>query len=144
MAANVSRNILVDAGSWYALFDPRDSHSSEANAKAHYIDNYTIIVPWPTLYETLGTRFVKKELWMGRFEHLLTRGNVQFVDDIPYRNDALKVTFREGRLGKRAISLCDMLIRLLIQDTNVRIDALLTFNIKDFADVCRQQKVEVL
>ena len=28
-----------------------------------------------------------------------------------------------------------MLIRLLIQDTNVRIDALLTFNIKDFHDV---------
>jgi len=42
------------------------------------------------------------------------------------------------------ISLCDVLIRLLIEDVNLRIDALLTFNEKDFVDVCRKRRGEIL
>jgi hypothetical protein len=81
---------------------------------------------------------------MERLERTLRSPHVQFIDDNPYREDALEATFREARLGKRAISFVDMLLRVMIQDTNVRIDALLTFNIKDFFDVCASRRVRML
>jgi len=144
MALDIHRNLIVDAGYWFALFDPRDGEHRKAEAKAHYIDTLRVVFPWPTLYETLGTRFVKNKPGMNRLERSLKFPNVQFVDDMPYREDALEATFREARLGRRTISLCDMLIRLIIQDTDVRIRALLTFNAKDFVDVCTSKRVEIL
>src|SRR5712692_2720883 len=116
MSPSVRRNLIVDAGYWYALFDARDSLAREAKAKAHHIDTLSVIFPRPTLYETLGTRFVKNRIATDNFERLLKRPNVQYIDDTPYRENALNATLREARLGKRAISLCDMLIRLLIED----------------------------
>jgi len=78
------------------------------------------------------------------FERILKKQNVFFVDDGSYRNDALERTLRGAQQGTRAISLCDMMIRLMLQDVNLRIDAILTFNLSDFVDVCRARKVEVL
>jgi hypothetical protein len=73
MSPEVRRNLIVDAGYWYALFDPRDALCREARAKAHHIDALRIVFPWPTLYETLGTRFVKNRIGMAAFETLLKR-----------------------------------------------------------------------
>lgn len=140
----VRRSVIVDAGYWYALFDSRDGFFHDAQAKAHHVDSLIVVFPWPTLYETLGTRFVKNRHGIDGFERVLKRPNVRFIDDAPYRDEALKATLQEARLQKRVISVCDMLIRFVIQDTNVRVDALLTFNIKDFADVCRGKGVEIL
>jgi predicted nucleic acid-binding protein len=144
MAARQARNVIVDSGFWFALFEPRDQHAKAAQTKAHHIDALTVIFPWPTLYETLGTRFVKNRIGMASLERMLSHPNVEFVDDVPCRNDALDATFQESRIGRRTISLCDMLIRLMIQDTNVQVAALLTFNAKDFLDVCRAKRVEIL
>jgi predicted nucleic acid-binding protein len=144
MAVNINRNLIVDTGYWFALFDPRDSEHRNAEEKAHHIDSLRVIFPWPTLYETLGTRFVKNKSGMDQFERSLRLPGAQLLDDGPYRKDALEATFREARLGRRAISLCDMLIRLIIQDTNVRIHALLTFNARDFVDVCTSKRVDIL
>jgi predicted nucleic acid-binding protein len=123
IAVDINRNLIVDTGYWFPLFDPRDGEHRMAEAKAHHIDTLRVVFPWPTLYETLGTRFVKNKSGMDKFERSLRRPTVQFIDDGPYRDDALEATLREARLGRRAISLCDMLIRLIIQDTNVRIHA---------------------
>jgi predicted nucleic acid-binding protein len=144
MAIDIPRNVVVDSGYWYALFDPRDPYAAQARNKAHHIDELRILFPWPILYETLGTRFVKNKLAVDEMEKTLKRRNVVIVDDSPYREEALEVTLREARLGKRALSLCDVVIRLLIDDTNLRIHALLTFNQPDFLDVCRRKSVEIL
>jgi hypothetical protein len=96
------------------------------------------------LYETMGTKLVRQQRWIKSFESRLSRSNTRLIDDAPYRNQALQATFWEARRGKRAISLCDMWIRLLIEDTDVRVHALLTFNVKDFHDVCRKRDVEIL
>jgi predicted nucleic acid-binding protein len=143
MAAS-AKSVVVDAGFWYALFDSRDYLHPEADAKAAHIDSLTVVFPWPTLYETLGTRFVKNRLGVDGLSRMLRRPNVRFIDDAAYREAALDATLREAGLGKRAISLCDMMIRLMIEDINVRIDAILTFNHKDFSDVCRSARVEIL
>ena len=142
--AGSAKGVVVDAGYWYALFDARDALHSQADAKASHIDSLTVVFPWPTLYETLGTRFVKNRLGMDGLARVLKRPNVRFIDDGPYREVALDATLREARLGKRAISLCDMVIRLMIEDVNLRIHAMLTFNEKDFSDVCRSARVEFL
>jgi len=75
---------------------------------------------------------------------MLSKPNVSLVDDAPYREGALQATFQGARHGKRAISFCDMVIRLSIEDTNLRVKALLTFNARDFVDVCRRKEVELL
>jgi predicted nucleic acid-binding protein len=142
--AGSAKAVVVDAGYWYALFDARDALHTHANVKASHIDSLTVVFPWPTLYETLGTRFVKNRLGMDGLERLLKRPNVRLIDDSPYRDAALDATLQEGRLGKRAISLCDMMIRLMLEDVNLQIHAILTFNVKDFADVCRSGKIEIL
>jgi len=139
-----ANTVVVDAGYWYALFDSRDALHTKADAKASHIESLTVVFPWPTLYETLGTRFVKNRLGIDRLARVLKQSNVRFIDDSPYRDAALEATLREARIGKRSISLCDMVIRLMIEDVNIRIDAILTFNEKDFSDVCRSAKVEIL
>lgn len=142
--AGSAKGVVLDAGYWYALFDTRDALHTEADAKASHIDSLTVVFPWPTLYETLGTRFVKNRLGIDGLARVLKRPNVRFIDDSPYRGFALDAVLREARLGKRAISLCDMVIRLMIEDVNLRIHAMLTFNEKDFSDVCRSSRVEFL
>jgi len=140
----MARTVVVDAGYWLALFDARDQYHPQAQTKVHYIESLMIAFPWPILYETIGTRFVKNRLGMTSFERILKRQNIHFIDDHVYRHSALANTLQESQQGARSISLCDMLIRMLLQDEGLRIDSLLTFNVKDFADVCRRAKVQIL
>jgi hypothetical protein len=140
----MSQVALVDTGYWFALLDPRDGLHGQAQPKAAYIESMLIVVPWPVLYETLDTRLVKNRAGMFRFERIVKPPRARRVDDTPYRDDALRQTLLQGRGGRRFISLCDMVIRLMLGDASLRIDALLTFNWKDFADVCRSRQVEIL
>ena len=54
-----------------------------------------------------------------------------------------RTIIERGRRG-RPLSLVDAVLRSVIDDTNVALAALLTFNLADFVDVCRQNSVEVL
>lgn len=51
--------LLVDTGYFFALFDPGDQYHEEAVKKQEWLDELPIVLPWPILYETLNTRFVK-------------------------------------------------------------------------------------
>ena len=44
----------------------------------------------------------------------------------------------------RPISLVDMVMRLMLENVNVPVSGLLTFNPKDFHDVCRKRGLEML
>jgi predicted nucleic acid-binding protein len=138
------RTVVVDSGYWLALFDAKDEYHPEAQAKVHYLESLIVALPWPILYETLGTRFVKNRLGMALFERILKRQNIHYIDDVIYRQSALERTMLESQRGTRSISLCDMMIRILLQDEKLRIDSLLTFNAKDFSDVCRNSRVQIL
>jgi len=41
----------------------------------------------------------------------------------------------------RSLSLVDCVLRGLLRDINVRVDAFMTFNEGDFADVCRARSI---
>jgi predicted nucleic acid-binding protein len=136
-------NVAVDSGFWFALYDPKDTYYTEAKRIAGHLDGSNIIIPFPTLYESINTKFMKNEMAKNEFESVLKRPNVTIVDDEQIKNDALQITFTD-KSKKRNLSLVDNIIRLLLEDINYKIDCLVTFNKKDFIDVCQERNIEIL
>ena len=137
-------NIIVDSGFWYALYDVRDEHHVEANDLIAYLEMGTILMPFPTLYESINTRFSRRRNWMEDFEILLTRPNVYLIDDKEYKDKAVNLTFEMTLQQNRPISLVDTVIRMMLDDPELKIDYLLCFNIEDFVDICQRRRIEIL
>lgn len=137
---------LIDTGVWYSMFDPWDEHYSKENTneKAKHFDQFELVLPWPTMYETLRTRFVKNKPALQQFEKCLKAPNVIFLDDTEYRDDAFDLSLKSSLRRGRPLSMVDCLLRLIIEDTNVKIKYLMTFNVNDFRDVCERKLVEIL
>lgn len=137
-------SVIVDTGVWYALFDSRDPYYAEASEKAELLEILNVVVPWPTVYETLRTRFVKNTVALGRFERFLQARNVQFIEDEGFRASALELSLDSSLREGRPLSMVDCLIRLVVADAGKKIRYLATFNPRDFADVCRNRRVEMI
>ena len=140
----MSETVLADTGYWIALFDPREAEHETVVGTEALIELLTLVVPWPILYETLRTRFVRRRDWVARLDERLKRPNVSFIDDRDYCEEAYTLAVEHSIRLRRPISMVDMLCRLLIADPNVRINYLLTTNAADFYDVCRSHRVEML
>ena len=52
-------NILLDTGFWFALYDKNDKHYRSAEKLLDYFSYSQIIIPYPTLYETVINRTPK-------------------------------------------------------------------------------------
>lgn len=128
--------VIVDTGVWYALFDSRDGYYNLAEEKADLLSRLKVVVPWPTAYETLRSRFVKNTPALGQFEHFLKSPNIEFLEDEAFRAAAFELSLHSSLRKTRPLSMIDCLIRILIDDTNTRIRYLATFNARDFIDVC--------
>lgn len=135
---------LADTGVWYGVFDDRDQWYREALKKAEYFEYVQIVIPWPTLYETLRTTFVKNVRALQQFELFLKSPNVLFLDDTSYRDKAFDLSLDSSLRRKRPLSMVDCLLRLLIDDPTIKIDYLFTFNACDFIDTCQKNRVEIL
>lgn len=137
-------NIIFDTCFWYALYDEKDQYHTQA---LHIVDKYLnkqhkLVIPFPSLYETLNTEFAKQEKWMIAFNKLLSNNTKVFIiHDDKYREEAFKSTFITVR---RHLSLVDTIIRMMIDDPNNKIGALVSFNIGDFEDVCRKRQIELI
>jgi predicted nucleic acid-binding protein len=137
-------HILVDTGFWIAAFDSRDNHYTQAQKKIELLELFEVVLPWPTLYETLRTRLVRNPIALQRFETFLKNPRVSFLDDTPLRDSALEIAIESSLRSKRPLSMVDCMIRLAIEDENINIDYLATFNIADFIDICARYSVEIL
>ena len=137
------KNLLLDSGFWYALYDARDPFYEQANALAKHLDFYTLVIPLPSLYETLNTRFVRHPEWLRPFEQYVQRSSSVRLPDESYRDMALDSVLRIVR-GWRPISLVDMVIRLMLADQNIKIDVMVTFNQNDFADICATRQIAII
>ena len=145
MSRSYNHRLLVDSGFFFALFNPRDQHHDDACEKQDWLEHLAVVMPWPTLYETINTRFVRQPETMARFESIMQAPDTEFLDDNPYRLAAYSYTIEQGKTRPHlALSLVDSVLYAILDDVNVRIDAMLTFNHRDFADVCRIKKVELL
>ncbi len=138
------KSALVDTGIWIAMFDPRDQHRVEVEAITEYLDSCHLILPWPTLYETLRTRMARNRSAIQGFESYLKRSRISFLDDEPYRETALRMAFSFSLREYRPLSMVDCLLRLILDDTNVKINYLATFNYGDFIDICRKKRVAII
>lgn len=138
-------SVLVDTGVWLALCDPKDRTVEPEVVDDIYerVRVHSIILPWPIAYETLRTRFVRNRIAMARFEQELKSPNIIHVDDAPYRQDALSISIQSSLRLNRPLSMVDCMLRLLLDDRTTRIQYLVTFNQRDFIDVCRTHKIEL-
>lgn len=137
-------NILIDSGYWYALYNKRDSLYSKAQELYNYLSIGKILVPYPSLYETINTRFAKDTQGIRDFKLLLERDNFELLDDNDYKTDALELTFNSALDFKKPYSLVDMIMRQMLADDKLRINYLISFNPGDFIDVCQRRNIRLI
>ncbi len=101
-------------------------------------------MPWPLLYETLRTRMARNAAALLRFSIFMRQSNIYWLDDAHYRESAYAMAIGSSLDQRRPLSMVDCLLRLIIADTNSRIDYLLTYNPGDFADICRKHRVQLI
>ena len=133
--------ILIDSGFWLGLCDPHDQWHNQAKAVTQKLTVHHWLLPWPTLYETLSTRFIKKSHQVEQFMAELNHGKHQKIDDAKYRESALSQTMFYMRQG-RSLSLVDLVLRQMLIDEALHIKAIVTFNARDFSDVCQRQGIQ--
>ena len=136
---------LTDTGFWFALFNDRDRHHTEAvNIHKRIQFPTKILIPWPILYETLNTKFVKRSESLRKFGNIVTDPNVKCIDDSPYREEALSTTLRERRRFPK-MSMVDCLLYLMMQRGEFRIAHFVTFDGGGhFGQICAKKGIEIL
>lgn len=137
--------VLIDTGVWYSRYDPRDNVASQEDVEAVFdlVQAHEIVLAWPIAYETLRTRFTRNKIAMTLFEEELKSPNVLFLDDAPYRGDAIELAFHSSRNG-RPLSMVDCVLRLIMDDRNINISYFATWNLADFCDVCSSRQIETI
>jgi predicted nucleic acid-binding protein len=148
-------NVCLDACFLIGLYDERDQHHERSQELfAEIFDataRNTAVIVWPALYETVSTQLVRHRGRMALMERdwrrmLAARGLV-FLEDGPYREEAFELCLREvdkPAVSYRPLSLTDRVLRSVLADSNARVDAIITFNIGDFADICRKTNREIV
>ncbi len=70
---------------------------------------------------------------------LINNPKCTLIPDDSYKEMTLKLSMDLAIEKGRAISMVDMIIRQMLDDINLRSDALITFDPEDFADICRKR-----
>jgi hypothetical protein len=125
------------------MFDNRDPYWGQTTGKEELIELFAVVIPWPIMYETLRTRMARNRRSMQGLEVYLKRPHLNFLDDSPYREGALDQSLSFSLRGFRPLSMVDCLIRLILEDVNVMVHYLATFNDRDFRDVCQKRRIEI-
>lgn len=137
-------NILIDTGFWFGLYDKRDNYHKESNDLVEYINLGQILIPFPTIYETINTRFAKNRDGIQSFENIINQQNVILIDDKDYKEIALELTFNSSIRMNKPYSLVDMILRLMLSDKTLNVNYLLSFNPNDFFDICQSRNIKIL
>jgi hypothetical protein len=147
------KGFLLDSSFLFALYEDEGERSRQARhsfANAFSRSGSVLIVAWPILYETFNTRFSSDLLQIHRLESewssLKERKQLQFLDDTPFRRRSLEEWWaRDLKLsGWRGLSLVDRVLRAVLESRSPRVHALLSFDHRDFSDVCGKLKVKIV
>jgi predicted nucleic acid-binding protein len=145
--------ICADAGFLIALYDPRDSYHAHAAARfdsffAPESLRHVLLAPWPILYESLNTRHARRKQALQQLNtdwHILERNErLILLSDETYRGQALRDYIETYAEDLRKLSLADRVIRAVLADPANMIDALLTYNARDFSDVCGARQIQLI
>ena len=137
------KHIITDTGFWIALIDKNDDFHEISNLIYASASKHQIYLPWPIMYETLRTKTVKCEIKTTQFEKLFRSSAVEKLSDEHYKDNALQKSVDYSKNGW-PISLADAVIREMLSDQNIKKDYFVTFNLKDFSDICGKLKINVL
>ena len=140
----MKKYILIDSGYWFGFFTKTDKHHTTARVIADLIKDFVLVVPFPSMYEVLNSKFIKNKQILLQFEQTMNSNRVEFIYDESYRENALINTYDVHRKPIPKISLVDSIIREILKDTNIKIDYVATFNEKDFKDVCDMRNVQII
>ena len=135
--------VLVDTGFFIALFNERDEHHASARRLEEWLDFVPIVIPWPILYETVNTRLARRSQNLAKFGAIVRLPETLLLDDTPYREDSFAAVLAQNP-ASGPLSLVDAVLCNIIEDVNVPISAMLTFNDRDFLAVCHENNVELL
>lgn len=137
----MAKNIIADSGFWFGLFNARDQFHEQACAIERFVDSHHLVIPWPSLYETLNTRLMRRRDERERIRHYLKRSSTILLDDTNYKHSSLEYVLEQRSTN---FSMVDHAIRSMLEDSNVAVHALITFNPADFADVCQARRIEIV
>jgi predicted nucleic acid-binding protein len=137
--------LLLDSGFWLGLYDAADSFHDDALRLLPVVERCHVLVPWPSMYEFLNTRMLKRKggAALEPLRRSLQGLGVERIDDSPYRVAAVAECL-DLRNRQRPMSLVDRVLRAIVLDPNRRVHGVVTFNPGDFADVCRKRQIELL
>lgn len=98
------------------------------------------------MYETVSTRLIrnKQGKLIGDLEEILKKSNIIKIDDKDYKEKALEQIFDLHHQHKYRFSLVDAVIREIIVDNTLNFKYLISYNYKDFEDICRHKDVEII
>lgn len=136
--------VLVDTSFLFALFDPREPHHAEAQANQDWLDACSIVLPWPILYETMNTRLARRKAQVAKLDAIVRRPSTERLDDSPYRMECYDKVSESWNGRGLGTSLVDSVMLAILDDSNVRIDAVLSFNDRDFRQFCREKNIAYL
>lgn len=140
----MAKRVLTDTCYWLGLINPDDQHHEDSNTISDLLGHCEVVIPWPCLFETIATRLIRRSDRLLLFERLIKNPSVTLFDDNKYRDLALSSVFESGRrIQGASFSLTDSIIREIIKDIDVRIDYFITFNNRDFQDVCDKRKIPI-
>jgi predicted nucleic acid-binding protein len=139
-----SKFVLTDSCFWIGLFTPNDQYHRVALDIFDFISDYKIVLPWPCLYETVSTHLIRSRERALQFQNRIKNSNIELLDDTSYRDIAFHNVFSQISSHGFSYALTDAVIREIVADVNVKVDYLVTFNRKDFQDVCDHRRVELI
>jgi hypothetical protein len=148
-------NYCVDSGFLFALYSPRDQRDYREKAREYFgsFKNRAnkFVLPWPVMFEAINTAVCTYqpglELFARNLRDFRASDQLVTIDDAPYRERALQECLTQGnrpdRRG-RGISLVDYVLRLILADTKLRFDGLITLDVGHFRDVCLSRQITLL
>jgi predicted nucleic acid-binding protein len=139
----MSKNIITDTGFWIAYFEERDAYHKEAVEVAFLVFGNKIICPFPSLYEFLNTRFTRDIKKIRDYEFLLSKLDVEYIYDDEYRVNIIDDFILRNKTFQK-ISLVDMIINQIIEDVNIKVDYIVTFNRNNFMSSCIKRGIDFL
>jgi predicted nucleic acid-binding protein len=148
------KGFLVDSGYLYALYreeGDRTKLAREILEKLISTRRNVLLIPWPVLYERFNSEFSGRPDWIERLNSDLSRLRrlkiSEYVDDAPFRESCLDEWLglspeRPGRYP--GVSLVDRILMALVEDPSKSIEALLTFDLRDFSGFCAKRGIEII
>lgn len=138
--------VITDTCYWIGLMDSTDQHHHKSLLIQDLIKDTRIVFPFPCFYEIIRTSFAKpkNKHKLLAFENLLKNSNVEYIDDTIYKDKALSNVYELNKKSFISHSLVDAVIREMLSDVNLKPDFLVTYNVKDFIDICLKRRIEIL